>query len=100
MGINPYYWVDDHPLLYGNNGSLDPGTDALGNLWVTPLYSLPFAPTVVLALEAFRTSDLHLVSVWKTYKRKKQFGLKVDITNYPYYSVWYMDGKYLINIQC
>ena len=27
--INPYYWVDDHPLLYANNGSLDPGT--LGN---------------------------------------------------------------------
>ena len=25
--VNPYYWVDDHPLLYGNNGSLDPGTD-------------------------------------------------------------------------
>ena len=24
--INPYYWVDDHPLLYDNNGSLDPGT--------------------------------------------------------------------------
>ena len=24
--INPYYWVDDHPLLYGNNASLDPGT--------------------------------------------------------------------------
>ena len=23
--IYPYYWVDDHPLLYGNNGSLDPG---------------------------------------------------------------------------
>ena len=22
--INPYYWVDDHPLLYGNNGSLEP----------------------------------------------------------------------------
>ena len=22
--INPYYWVDDHPLLYGNNASLDP----------------------------------------------------------------------------
>ncbi len=21
--INPYYWVDDHPLLYGNNGSFD-----------------------------------------------------------------------------
>ena len=26
--INPYYWVDDHPLLYGNNGTLDPGTGA------------------------------------------------------------------------
>ena len=25
--INPYYWVDDHPLLYGNNGSLDPITN-------------------------------------------------------------------------
>ncbi len=24
--IDHYYWVDDHPLLYGNNGSLDPGT--------------------------------------------------------------------------
>ena len=24
--INPYYWVDDNPLLYGNNGSLDLGT--------------------------------------------------------------------------
>ena len=23
---NPYYWVDDHPLLYGNNVSLDPST--------------------------------------------------------------------------
>ncbi len=28
--INPYYWVDDHPLLYGNNGSLDPGTICVG----------------------------------------------------------------------
>ena len=25
--ISPYYWVDDHPLLYENNGSLDPGTN-------------------------------------------------------------------------
>ena len=24
--INPYYWVDDHPLLYGNIGNLDPST--------------------------------------------------------------------------
>ena len=26
--FHPYYWVDDHPLLYGNNGSLDPSTCA------------------------------------------------------------------------
>ena len=26
--INPYYWVDDHPPLYGNNGSLHPSTFA------------------------------------------------------------------------
>ena len=30
--INPYYWVDDHPLLYGNNGSLDPSTYILKEL--------------------------------------------------------------------
>ena len=30
--INPYYWVDDHPLLYGNNGSLDPSTYRTGSL--------------------------------------------------------------------
>ena len=24
--LNPYYWVDDHLLLYGNTGSLDPST--------------------------------------------------------------------------
>ena len=24
--INPYYWVDDHPLWYGNHGGLDLGT--------------------------------------------------------------------------
>ena len=28
--INPYYWVDDHPLLYRNNGSLDPSTYTFG----------------------------------------------------------------------
>ena len=32
--INPYYWVDDHPLLYGNNGSLDPGTYIHINIYI------------------------------------------------------------------
>ena len=42
--INPYYWVDDPPLLYGNNGSLDPGTHK--NAWyssnVIGLYDMQF----------------------------------------------------------
>ena len=29
--INPYYWVDDDPLLYGNIESLDPSTHANGD---------------------------------------------------------------------
>ena len=32
--INPYYWVDDHPLLYGNNGSLDPSTYGSAHIWM------------------------------------------------------------------
>ena len=31
--MNPYYWVDDHPLLYDNNVSSDPGTHDYG--WST-----------------------------------------------------------------
>ena len=33
MYINPYYWVDDHPLLYGNIGSLDPGSYDHAHRW-------------------------------------------------------------------
>ena len=46
--INPYYWVDDHPLLYGNNGSLDPRTHE--GLWGSPtkdiiyIYNIPKNP--------------------------------------------------------
>ena len=25
--VNPYYWVDDNPLLYGNIGGLGPSTN-------------------------------------------------------------------------
>ena len=32
-GCDTYYWVDDHPLLYGNNGSLDPGTYEKYHQW-------------------------------------------------------------------
>ena len=53
--INPYYWVDDHPPLYGNNGSLDPRT--FGE-WVNDSH-----------LQNFRVKDLQLqamnnCSIW------------------------------------
>ena len=35
--INPYYWIDDHPLLHGNNGSLDPSTYQSGVNNMSPL---------------------------------------------------------------
>ena len=43
--INPYYWVDDHPLLHENNGSLDPSTYSLVFRGVMPYPSgspIPF----------------------------------------------------------
>ena len=42
--INPYYWVDDHPPLYGNNVSLDPSTYTpytVGIYWADPLLRAP-----------------------------------------------------------
>ena len=45
--INPYYWVDDHPLLYGNNGSLDPGTYRLIRTTII-IYVLPKDPAMSL----------------------------------------------------
>ena len=52
--INPYYWVDDHPLLYGNNGSLDPSTYwkcvdwnlCLNNTYQKNRQSLPACSTI------------------------------------------------------
>ena len=35
--IKSYYWVDDHSLLYGNIGSLDP----IAHLQTTNLYPIP-----------------------------------------------------------
>ena len=44
---NPYngyintYWVDDHPLFYGNIGSLDPST----HIYIYTLY-IPWSPNL------------------------------------------------------
>ena len=63
--INPYYWVDDHPLLYGNNGSWDPGTHANLN----PLHRVFADPTEHWLL-------LFLLSCWpKSYMGPAAFFL-------------------------
>ena len=57
--VNPYYWVDDHPLLYGNNGSLDPSTcDLLGSV-----------------LQLFGELLLSFLGLLKGIKNKKSFTL-------------------------
>ena len=44
--INPYYWVDDHALLYGNNGSLDPGTDRFSDICLQEIRDPPQVPHI------------------------------------------------------
>ena len=40
IGLLPYYRVDDHPLLFGNNGGLDPGTYVICFLMISlPIYT-------------------------------------------------------------
>ncbi len=44
--INPYYWVDGHPLLYGNIGSLDRGTYInIHMVWCVGIWLPPWKQT-------------------------------------------------------
>ncbi len=57
MGIiNPYYWVDDHPLLYGNNGSLDPGTYKWGEMG-SPISKVCFTPVTHVFSAIYRNEN-------------------------------------------
>ena len=58
--INLYYWVDDHPLLYGNNGSLDPGTIVFGDLRGQTKKSL-FHCAKPVACELIATNDTEII---------------------------------------
>ena len=65
--INPYYWVDDHPLLYGNNGSLDPIAHLLDALPETNRsHSCSWKQVFACILE---------VRTWKDFSSSHHFGV-------------------------
>ena len=55
--INPYYEVDDHPLLYGNNGTLDPGT------FNDPWFGAPHFPWRLGPLQLFNPRDDEIIDL-------------------------------------
>ena len=61
--INPYYWVDDHLLLYGNNGSLDPGADQFYCISVASRSQRHFQPCcgIIVGLWTFEPTT---IEVW------------------------------------
>ena len=71
--INPYYWVDDHPLLYGNNGSLDPGTyelyDTLNLSFELDVVWVEILPFFLLFFEAIPNMSNEQNPGWLDYIR-------------------------------
>ena len=60
--VNPYYWVDDRPLSYGNNGSLDPSNAA----YVICLLKHPTNHGSVPRLRTTRKKSTNLSLEWIT----------------------------------
>ena len=87
--INLYYWVDDHPLLYGNNGSLDPGT-------------YPKSESLQLMLIVFKVWRVKLTlwlfctgpRVWRTYTETYDIYETSDIYIYIYIMYIYITIKH------
>ena len=44
--IKPYYWADDHPLAWENNGSLDPSTSEYGIMYGPKMFELPLVAPI------------------------------------------------------
>ena len=62
--INPYYWVDDHPLLCGNTLSLDPGT-----CWN------PFLIAFSSKIMRWHRQTVFMTSIWHASSIGRQAGL-------------------------
>ena len=69
--INPYYWVDDHPLLCGNNGSLDPGTHHKCSVRSLGQVRTAQMPTISLGV----SQDYHIFRPLPTNEQQKYTGL-------------------------
>ena len=84
--INPYYWVDDHPLLYGNNGSLDPGTFEQTCKFASPFfYALKNIPISPPSLESKLPSQMR-------FPRKNGGTMQTRVFHPPWHSlnwIWY-----------
>ena len=65
--INPYYWVDDHPLLYGNIGSLDPSTiHSCSSSWQWTVPNPTWHPPRILqSTDALHFYRHHITGPWK-----------------------------------
>ena len=89
--INPYHWVDDHPLLYGNNGSLDPGTYIYifmkGNSHSPPMEKLAIhlLNVAVCAENISRAIFVQLESdhLWGSRTFSTNFWIYIDDQGYP-----------------
>ena len=78
--INPYdYWVDDHPLLYGNNGSLDPGTYIFNQIKAAEHWALDHPTSSCLRTGSFLPSTVVSNGTWY-----KSLYLVCDVHNPSY----------------
>ena len=66
--INPYYWVDDHPLLYGNNGSLDPSTYGYFRRAIVILYRKNWRNFLILYLVFPVLQFTRSIPTWGTHQ--------------------------------
>ena len=97
--MNPYYWVDDHPLLYGNNGSLDPGTYETKPffLWPKVLHPMPGVQSQTKAVDLSQCDGANPKSLGVVLSRIAPGGTKVMNAIHEYINQWTDIYIYYIN---
>ena len=91
--INPYYWVDDQPLLYGNNGSLDPGTYMFETL-VWKLYEISCQKPFLQEKRKESIDHYPIASMGLLWQRNNAIQCKANIrSSAPIVWVWLWEYK-------